>query len=118
MEKHVINITKEELDEFMRQIEGIKATIEILQNKELKNQIKEYKDYVNSLNLKDFPFNLDEILNIDDTQYEDYQKSWERTHFEGPIMVWALQKLDVIKMNVKMVEYEILTGSFSSGSEV
>ncbi len=84
----------------------------------LKNQLEEYKEYVENLNLKDFPFNLDEILDVDDTQYEDYQESWERTHFDGPIMVWALQKLDMIKMSVKMVEYEVLTGSFSSGSEV
>jgi len=84
----------------------------------LKNQIEEYKEHVKSLNLENFPFNLDEILNVDDTQYEDYQESWESTHFDGPIMVWALQKLDMIKMNVKMVEYEVLTGGFPSGSEV
>jgi len=84
----------------------------------MKNQIEEYREYIKSLNLKDFPFNLDEILNVDDTQYEDYQESWERKHFEGPIMVWALQKLDMIKMNVKMVEYEVLTGGFFFGSEV
>jgi hypothetical protein len=84
----------------------------------LKNQIEEYKKYVKSLNLKDFPFNLDEILNVDDTQHENYQESWERIHFDGPIMIWALQKLDMIKMNVKMVEYEVLTGVCSFDSEV
>jgi len=52
MEKHVINITKEELDEFMRQIEGIKATIEILQNKELKNQIKESEENIKNNKVK------------------------------------------------------------------
>ena len=36
-----MNITKEELDGFMKQLESIKATIEILQNEEIMNQIKE-----------------------------------------------------------------------------
>ena len=44
MEKQIINITKEELDDFMRQIDGIKSTIEILQNKELMGQIKESEE--------------------------------------------------------------------------
>lgn len=41
MEKGIVNITKKELDDFMRQIEGIKSTIEILQSKELMNDIRE-----------------------------------------------------------------------------
>ena len=41
MEKQITNVTKEELEDFMKQIEGIKATIEILQDKELMKQIKE-----------------------------------------------------------------------------
>ncbi len=44
MEKQIINITKEELDDFMRQIDGIKSTIEILQNRELMSQIKESEE--------------------------------------------------------------------------
>ncbi|MEK6842787.1 MAG: hypothetical protein AABX84_03140 [Nanoarchaeota archaeon] len=44
MEKETINITREELDDFMRQIEGIKSTIEILQNKELMKQIEESEE--------------------------------------------------------------------------
>jgi len=84
----------------------------------LKNQIEEYREYIKSLNLKDFPFNLDEIFNVDDIYDDNNLESWERVHFDGPIMVWALQKLDMIKMNVKMVEYEILTTGFSAGSEV
>jgi len=41
MEEKAINITREELDEFMREVEGIKSTIEILQDKELMSQIEE-----------------------------------------------------------------------------
>ena len=41
MEKQAINITKQELNDFMMQIEGIKSTIEILQNKELIDDIQE-----------------------------------------------------------------------------
>ena len=44
MEKQSSNITREELEEFMRQIEGIKSTIEILQNKELMREIKESEE--------------------------------------------------------------------------
>ena len=44
MERQIINITKKELDDFMRQIDGIKSTIEILQNKELMGQIRESEE--------------------------------------------------------------------------
>ena len=40
MEKQTF-VTREELDDFMRQLEGIKSTIEILQDKEAMKQIKE-----------------------------------------------------------------------------
>ncbi len=40
-QKQIMNITREELDDFMRQIEGIKSTIEILQDKEAMKNIKE-----------------------------------------------------------------------------
>ena len=84
----------------------------------LKIRIKEYKEYIRSLNLIDLSFNLDEIFNVEDTQYEDYQESWESIHFEGPIMVWALQKLDMIKMNVKLVEAEVLVSGIHNSSEL
>lgn len=41
METDKVNITRQELDSFMKQIEGIKSTIEILQNKEMMEQIVE-----------------------------------------------------------------------------
>ncbi|MCR4327139.1 MAG: hypothetical protein NUV46_00990 [Nanoarchaeota archaeon] len=41
MNKKELNITYEELSDFMRQIEGIKSTIEILQSKGLMEQINE-----------------------------------------------------------------------------
>ena len=44
MEEKAINITREELDEFMREVEGIKSTIEILQDKELMSQIEESEE--------------------------------------------------------------------------
>jgi hypothetical protein len=84
----------------------------------LKNQIEAYKEYVKSLNVKNFTFDLDEILNIDDINKTDQFKAWESELFEGSIMVWALQKLDMIKMKVKMVESEVLTAGFTTGSEV
>ena len=84
----------------------------------LKNQIKSYKEYIKSLNLKNLTFDLDEILNVDDINIKDQSKAWESVLFEGPIMVWAIQKLDMIKMKVKMVESQVLVTSFSTGSEV
>lgn len=55
----------------------------------LKNQIEAYKEYVKSLNVKNFTFDLDEILNIDDINKTDQFKAWESELFEGSIMVWA-----------------------------
>lgn len=43
-QKQIMNITREELDDFMRQIEGIKSTIEILQDKEAMKTIKESEE--------------------------------------------------------------------------
>ena len=43
MEKQTF-VTREELNELMKQIEGVKSTIEILQDKELMNQIKESEE--------------------------------------------------------------------------
>ena len=40
MEKQTF-VTREELNELMKQIEGVKSTIEILQDKELMEQIEE-----------------------------------------------------------------------------
>lgn len=40
MEKQTF-VTREELDDFMRQIEGVKSTIEILQDKEAMKNIEE-----------------------------------------------------------------------------
>ncbi|MBU1252704.1 MAG: hypothetical protein KJ905_00785 [Nanoarchaeota archaeon] len=41
MEKQTTNVTREELDDFMREIESVKSTIEILQNKDMMSQIEE-----------------------------------------------------------------------------
>ena len=46
IEVAVAGFTEEELEDFMRQIEGIKATIEILQNKELMSQIEESEENI------------------------------------------------------------------------
>jgi hypothetical protein len=81
----------------------------------LKNQIEAYKEYVKSLNVKKINFDLDEVLNVDDINKNDQFKAWENALFEGSIMVWAIQKLDMIKMKVKMVESEVLTTDFITG---
>jgi len=39
-----IFITKKELEDFMLELEGIKSSIEILQNKEMMNEIKESEE--------------------------------------------------------------------------
>ena len=41
MEKQTTNVTREELDVFMSELESLKSTIEILQDKEMMNQIRE-----------------------------------------------------------------------------
>jgi hypothetical protein len=75
----------------------------------LKNQIEAYKEYVRSLNVKILAFNPDEILNVNDINNHDQVRSWESVMFEGSMMVWAIQKLDMMKMNIKMVESEVIT---------
>jgi hypothetical protein len=74
----------------------------------LKDQIAAYKEYVKSLNVKNLTFDTDEILNVNDINDKDQVRSWESAMFEGTMMVWAIQKLDMMKMNIKMVESEVL----------
>ena len=57
MEKETVNITREELEDFMRQIEGIKSTIEILQDKELMSQIAE-SEKLKKKGVKPFKINI------------------------------------------------------------
>ena len=57
MEKETVNITREELEDFMRQIEGIKSTIEILQDKELMSQITE-SEKLKKKGVKPFKINI------------------------------------------------------------
>jgi len=52
MENETINVTREELENFMRQIEGIKSTIEILQNKEVMKEIEESEKNIKSGRIK------------------------------------------------------------------
>ncbi len=47
-----MNVTREELEDFMRQIEGIKATIEILQDKKLMEEIRESEGNIKKGNVK------------------------------------------------------------------
>jgi hypothetical protein len=77
----------------------------------LKNQIAAYKEYVASLNVKNLTFDLDEILNVNDINNKDQFRSWESAMFEGSMVVWAIQKLDMIKMDIKLVESELLSTS-------
>lgn len=44
MQRQETFVTREELDDFMRQLEGIKSTIEILQDKEMMAQIEESEE--------------------------------------------------------------------------
>ena len=43
MEKQTF-VTKEELDDFMRELESLKSTIEILRDEEMMNQIEESEE--------------------------------------------------------------------------
>ena len=54
MEEQRVNITNEELREFMRQIEGIKSTIEILQDRELVEELKESEENIRHGMVKKF----------------------------------------------------------------
>lgn len=76
----------------------------------LKLSINEYKDFLNEVSGHNKEEFIERYLNTDDLMYEGELYSWEEVHFDGTILVWAINHLTSLQFRVRMVEAEIAEG--------
>jgi len=74
---------------------------------DLKQSIDEYKDFLNEITENQQVDFIDKYLDTDDFEWEGNRYSWEEIHFEGAILVWAINHLTSLEFRVRMVEDEI-----------
>ena len=74
---------------------------------DLKQSIDEYKDFLNEMTDNQQAVLIDKYLDTDDFEWEGNRYSWEEIHFEGAILVWAINHLTSLEFRVRMVEDEI-----------
>lgn len=88
---------------------NVSSHVMIGENKalELKQSIHEYKDFLNELTENQQVAFIDNHLNTDDLEWEGNVYSWEKIHFEGAMLVWAINHLTSLEFHVRMVEAEI-----------
>jgi hypothetical protein len=75
---------------------------------ELKQSIDEYKDFLSDITENHQAALIDKYLNTDDFEWEGDVFSWEEIHFEGAMLVWAINHLTSLEFRVRMVEDEIV----------
>ena len=73
----------------------------------LKQSINEYKDFLNEITENQQLAFIDKYLDTDDFEWEGNVYSWEKIHFEGAMLVWAINHLTSMEFRVRMVEAEI-----------
>ena len=74
---------------------------------DLKQSIDEYKDFLNEITENQQVDFIDKYLDTEDFDWEGNRYSWEEIHFEGAILVWAINHLTSLEFRVRMVEDEI-----------
>ena len=74
---------------------------------DLKHSIDDYRDFLNEITKNQQAAFIDKYLNTDDFEWEGHVYSWEEIHFEGAMLVWAINNLTSLEFLVRMVEDEI-----------
>ena len=74
---------------------------------DLKHSIDDYRDFLNEITKNQQAAFIDKYLNTDDFEWEGHVYSWEEIHFEGAMLVWAINHLTSLEFRVRMVEDEI-----------
>lgn len=74
---------------------------------DLKQSINEYKHFLNEITENQQVAFIDKYLDTDDFEWEGDVYSWEKIHFEGAMLVWAINHLTSLEFRVRMVEAEI-----------
>jgi hypothetical protein len=74
---------------------------------DLKRSINKYKDFLNEITENQQKPFVDKYLNTDDFEWKGEVYSWEEIHFEGAMLIWAINHLSSLEFRVRMVEAEI-----------
>jgi hypothetical protein len=74
---------------------------------DLKRSVDEYRDFLNEITGDQLAAFIDKYLNTDDFEWKGHVYSWEEIHFEGAMLVWAINNLTSLEFRVRMVEDEI-----------
>lgn len=72
----------------------------------LKQSINEYRRFLNQITQDDKSALINKYLSTDDIEWEGNIYSWEEVHFNGTMLVWALNNLTSIELNIRMAEAE------------
>jgi hypothetical protein len=81
---------------------------------DLKQSINEYRDLLNEITENQQVAFIDKFLNTEDLECGGNVYSWEEVHFEGTMLVWAINYLTSLEFRVRMVEDEIAEKMASS----
>lgn len=74
---------------------------------ELKQSIDDYKNFLNEITEDQQVAFIDKYLDTDDYEWDGNIYSWGEVHFEGVMLVWAINYLTSLEFRVRMVEDEI-----------
>jgi hypothetical protein len=74
---------------------------------DLKKSINEFKHFLNEITENQQVAFIEKYLDTDDFEWEGDVYSWEEIHFEGVMLVWAINHLTSLEFRVRMVEAEI-----------
>lgn len=88
---------------------NVSSQVMIVENRalDLKQSIDEYRDFLNEITGGQQVAFIDKYLNTNDFEWEGHVYSWEEIHFEGAMLVWAINHLTSLEFRVRMVEDEI-----------
>ena len=70
---------------------------------DLKRSMNEYKDFLNEITENQQVAFINKYLDTDDFEWYGNVYSWEEIHFEGAMLVWAINHLTSMEFRVRMV---------------
>jgi len=87
----------------------VSSSVMIVENRgiELKSSIEEYKNFLNEFTgniSKDY---INKYLNTNDIESEGDTYNWEQVHFNGTMLIWALNNLTSLEFRIRMIESEL-----------
>lgn len=74
---------------------------------ELKSSIEEYKYFLNEFTGNNNKEYINQFLTTSDIELEGDTYSWEKLHFDGTMLIWALNNLESLEFRIRMIESEI-----------